>query len=94
MVVTVDENGVMTPVNTGRTYVTATTNDGRNLSATCEVTVESFSGSITRCTQIIDYLLGGELPYYLDEDDADVNGDGIVNIEDVTELIDLLLQSE
>ena len=93
-ILTVDENGVMTPVKTGRTYVTATTNDGRNLNARCEVTVESFHCDINMCTQIIDYLLGGELPYYLDEDDADVNGDGIVNIEDVTELIDLLLQSE
>ena len=39
-VATVDENGNVTAVSIGTATITATTTDGSNLSATCEVTVE------------------------------------------------------
>ena len=40
-VATVDNNGLVTSVCVGKTTITATTTDGTNLSATCEVTVKS-----------------------------------------------------
>ena len=40
-VATVDENGLVTAVAAGAATITATTNDGTNLTATCEVTVET-----------------------------------------------------
>lgn len=90
-VVTVDENGILTPHAWGKATITATTNDGRWLSASCEVTVEGFSGNINMAIDIIDYLLGQDIPYY-NQDRYDVNGDGIIDLKDVTEIIDLLLQ--
>jgi uncharacterized protein YjdB len=40
-VATVDENGLVTAVAVGFAIITATTNDGTNLEATCEVTAEA-----------------------------------------------------
>lgn len=39
-VASVDENGLVTALTAGTTTITATTTDGSNLSASCEVTVE------------------------------------------------------
>ena len=45
-VVTVDNNGVVTAVAPGITTVTVSTLDGSNLSATCNITVESKTGGV------------------------------------------------
>ena len=97
-VASVDNNGLITALSVGIAYITATTVDGSNLSATCKVTVTTTPGdvsgdgviSIKDVTNLIDLLLNGsEAP-----DAADVNGDGVVNIKDVTDLINILLAGE
>ena len=97
-VASVDNNGLITALKVGVAFITATTVDGSNLSATGKVTVTTSPGdvsgdgtiSIKDVTDLINILLtDGEAP-----DAADVNGDGLVNIKDVTELIDVLLASE
>ena len=46
--------------------------------------------SIADVTDLIDYILGGELEVFIPEA-ADISGDGNVSIADVTELIDMIL---
>lgn len=90
-VVTVDENGLLTPHAQGTAVITATTHDGRGLSASCDVTVRYFSYTIDTCATIVDYLLGtSEEGYNLDF--FDIDGDGVFDISDLAYLIDLLLQ--
>ncbi len=45
-VATVDENGVVTAIAVGEATITATTNDGSNLSASCKVTIPTLAVSI------------------------------------------------
>ena len=51
-VATVDENGLVTAVGNGTATITATTNDGTNLTATCEVTVETPISSYLTLTDV------------------------------------------
>ncbi len=52
-VATVDENGLVTAVVAGTAIITATTNDGSNLAASCEITVEATAANrlkVENCT--------------------------------------------
>jgi len=59
-VATVDENGLVTAQSVGTTKVTATTTDGTNLSASCEVTVTDviISG---KCGENVNYELHADM---------------------------------
>ena len=46
-IATVSENGLVTAIAPGYTTITATTVDGSNLSATCEITVKAYVTSLT-----------------------------------------------
>ena len=48
---------------------------------------------IADATTLIDYLLGGNIPSFYDEN-ADIDEDGIISISDVTTLIDSLLAGD
>ncbi|MBR3728209.1 MAG: leucine-rich repeat protein [Muribaculaceae bacterium] len=87
-------------IKEGMTTITVGSADGAALPATCVVTVYTEPGdvnmdgfvNISDVTQMIDYLLGGEVSIFK-EANADVNGDGGITIKDVTDLIDMLLSS-
>ena len=94
-VASVDSNGMITALKVGVAYITATTVDGSNLSATGTVTVITSPGDVSGdgvinikdVTSLINLLLSnGDAPAA-----ADVNGDGTINIKDVTDLINTLL---
>ena len=87
-------------VKEGTTIITVGSSNGTAQVDTCLVTVYTEPGdvnmdgfvNISDVTQMIDYLLGGEISIFK-EANADINGDGRVTIADVTALIDLLLGS-
>ena len=58
-VATVDANGVVTAVAAGKATITATTTDGSNISATCEVRVKELDTDIDDLDDVI-YVKGGE----------------------------------
>jgi len=51
-VATVDENGLVTAVGNGTATITAATNDGTNLTATCEVTVDASISNYLTMTDV------------------------------------------
>ena len=85
-------------VKEGIAVITVGSSNGTAQVDTCLVTVYTEPGdvnmdgfvNISDVTQIIDYLLGGEISIFK-EANADLNGDGHITIGDVTDLIDLLL---
>lgn len=91
-IATVDENGLVTAHAAGSTIIIATTADGSNMSASCDITVTALQGdlsgdgrlSIGDVTVFIEMLLSGQS---IPTDIADINGNGVVNIADVTALI-------
>lgn len=96
-------DGIVTAIAPGTATITATTNDGSNLSATCTVTVlaqampgdANGDGNINTSdiTALIYYLLTDN-PSQIIVANADVNGDGNINTSDITELIYRLLNSK
>ena len=96
-VATVDFNGVVTAVGFGTATITATTDDGSDLSVSYSVTVYNESGdvngdgsvNISDATQFISILLNDDSSQ-IELENGDLNGDGVVNISDVTMLISLL----
>lgn len=98
-VATVNNNGLVTAVGDGTTTITATTNDGTNLTATCEVTiVTAVSGdansdgtvNVTDYLAIANYILGTNTANF-NETAADVNTDGTVNVSDYVGVANIIL---
>lgn len=98
-VVDVDDDGLLFAKALGQATITATTTDGTNLSATCNVTVTrrysynndvNRDGSVTAAdvTALYDYLLTGNMTYI---STSDVNDDGSVTSTDVTSVYEELL---
>ena len=87
-------------VKEGTALITVGSSNGTAQVDTCLVTVYTEPGdvnidgfvNISDVTQMIDYLLGGEISIFK-EANADLNGDDSVTIGDVTALIDLLLSA-
>ena len=76
-VATVDENGNVKGIAEGTATITATTKDGSNQSASCTFTVKKNSSGGTGTTPTYHY---------------DVNGDGKVDIKDVTDLVNYIIK--
>ena len=98
-VATVDNNGTVTSVSFGSAIITATTNDGTNLSASCQVTVREMSPGdlnddgevdITDIILIID-VMSGQITDAEKKAAADINNDGDVDITDIIGAIDLMI---
>ena len=98
-VATVSTDGVVTAKIVGQTYIVATTADGSNLSATCQVNVTpshaagdiNADGNVDGIDlNILIYIVLGDsaTPY---GGRADINNDGEVNGSDVNTLINILL---
>ena len=98
-VVIVDEDGLLFAKSLGNATITATTTDGTNLSATCDVVVSrrysynndvNQDGAVTSAdvTAIYEYLLTGNMTFI---STSDVNDDGAVNAADVTSVYEELL---
>ncbi len=98
-VATVSSEGVVTAVANGTATITATTSDGTNLSASCEVTVEiehtqGIPGDVNGDTKVngadivavINYVLAASTVSV-----ADVNGDTKVNGADIVAVINYVL---
>ena len=95
-VATIDNNGVVTPVGNGTTTITAITLDGTNLSATCQVTVETSApvpgdlngdniADVSDIVAVISYALDVDNPA------GDVTGDGVTDVADIVAIIDYAL---
>ena len=98
----IDSLGVLTALKEGTAKVTATTTDGRNLFATCDVTVKSKSvvipGDVNGDGQVMvnDVVLAinavlGQAPEGFILESADMNGDGQVMVNDVVLMINVVL---
>ena len=98
----IDSLGVLTALKEGAAKVTATTTDGRNLFATCDVTVKSKSvvmpGDVNGDGQVMvnDVVLAinavlGQAPEGFILESADMNGDGQVMVNDVVLMINVVL---
>ena len=98
-VATVNNNGVVTAVANGTATITATTADGTNKTATCEVTVDDTStggipgdvngdGKVNGAdvVAVINYVLAASTA-----SEGDVNGDGKVNGADIVATINYVL---
>ena len=95
-IATIDNNGVVTPVGNGTTTITAITLDGTNLSATCQVTVETSApvpgdlngdniADVSDIVAVISYALDVDNPA------GDVTGDGVTDVADIVAIIDYAL---
>ena len=100
-VVTVDNNGLVTAVAAGSATITATTNDGTNLSASCEVTVSISTEkkgdtngdnevSVTDYLAIANHILGINVENF-NASAADVNGDNDVSVVDYVGVANIIL---
>lgn len=98
----IDNQGLLTALKAGTAKVTATTTDGRNLYATCEVSVKPKSvvipGDVNGDGQVMvnDVVLAinavlGQAPEDFDYTAADINGDGQVMVNDVVLMINVVL---
>ena len=98
----IDSLGILTALKEGTAKVTATTTDGRNLFATCEVTVKSkpsvTPGDVNGDGQVMvnDVVLAinavlGQAPEGFILESADMNGDGQVMVNDVVLMINVVL---
>ena len=97
-VVSVNSSGIVTANGAGSAVITASTTDGTNLSAVCNVTVNpaQISGDVNNDGEIniadinavIDVILGGHSDHI---SACDVNGDGEINIADINTIIDIIL---
>ncbi|MBR5775836.1 MAG: Ig-like domain-containing protein, partial [Bacteroidaceae bacterium] len=98
----IDSLGVLTALKEGTAKVTATTTDGRNLFATCDVTVKSkpsvTPGDVNGDGQVMvnDVVLAinavlGQAPEGFILESADMNGDGQVMVNDVVLMINVVL---
>ena len=98
----IDSLGVLTALKEGTAKVTATTTDGRNLFATCDVTVKTKSvvmpGDVNGDGQVMvnDVVLAinavlGQAPEGFILESADMNGDGQVMVNDVVLMINVVL---
>lgn len=90
-VASVDENGLVTALTAGTTTITATTTDGSNLSASCEVTVEPKKVKLTLqnsyYNNVIFFLTSGteQQVQIVDTDPMFVLNTVMYNEEDVTD---------
>ena len=100
-VATVDNNGLVTAVAAGSATITATTNDGTNLSASCEVTVSISTEkkgdtngdnevSVTDYLAIANHILGINVENF-NASAADVNGDNDVSVVDYVGVANIIL---
>lgn len=100
-IVSVNGNGFLTALSMGTTYITATTNDGTNLTATCYVSVfppnyQPKRGDlnvddivdIDDLNEMIDLMLGKSSH---GKKRADLNKDDVIDVSDVNSLIDILI---
>ena len=93
-VATVDDNGTVTAVASGTTIITATTNDGTSLTASCLVAV-SLYGDINMDGKVNGGDIVSVINYVLDDNiRGDVNGDGRVNGADIVAIINYVLDSD
>lgn len=100
-IATVDNNGLVTAVATGTATITATTTDGSNLSASCEVIVHAERGDLNcdgkvnmdDLTELINYLLTSDATG-IDLSGADCDLNGSVGMDDLTTLINFLLTNQ
>lgn len=100
-VATVNNNGLVTAVAVGSAIITATTNDGTSLSASCEVTVSISTEkkgdtngdnevSVTDYLAIANYILGQSVANF-NASAADVNGDNDVSVVDYVGVANIIL---
>ena len=97
-VVSVSPNGMVTAHAVGSALITASTTDGTNLRAICNVTVidTKITGDVNNdgevtiadVNAVINVILGGS-----SSQRADVNNDGEITIADVNSIIDIILGS-
>jgi uncharacterized protein YjdB len=97
-VVSVSPNGMVTAHAVGSAVITASTTDGTNLRAICNVTVidTKITGDVNNdgevtiadVNAVINVILGGS-----SSQRADVNNDGEITIADVNSIIDIILGS-
>lgn len=102
-VATVDANGLVTAVAQGTATITATTNDGSELSASCQMTVKkpALSGDVnldgtvdvTDVNIVVNIILGKDQAAYYDGR-ADVSGDDAVDVTDVNQVVNIILGKE
>lgn len=98
-VATVDENGVVTAIGNGNAVITATTNDGTNLSVSCNVTVITYTmGDVNGdgyingldIVEIVDKIMDRPSSGFIIEA-ADLDGNGIINGMDLVEEVSLVM---
>lgn len=97
-IATVNQEGMVTALAVGAAIITATTTDGSNLSASCNVTVKqktqtgdvNVDGSVNAAdvTALYNYILNGDTTYF---NTSDVNNDNAVNAGDVTAVYNIIL---
>ena len=101
-VATVSNTGVVTAVAEGTATITATTNDGTNLSAQCTITVvediEFIAGDVNsdNAVDVSDYLtianyILGQVPTTFNEAAADVTQDSNVDVADYLGVANIIL---
>ena len=87
-------NGYVLAKSVGEVTITATTADGSNLSASCEITVINAAGKrgdannddkidVSDITAIASKILGNN-PENFNEQNADANADGKIDVSDIT----------
>ena len=100
----VDANGVVTIIGEGSAVITATTNDGTNLSATCEIKVPHVdillgdaNGDgiidVSDITMVASYILGHN-PQGIVLQNADANGDKVIDVTAITQIAKIILEGE
>ena len=101
-VATVNTNGNVTAIGVGEATITATTTDGTNLSATCNVTVkEMLSGdvnddaiiNVTDVMTVVSHILGFSPDIFI-FNAADINKDSKISITDIVAIVNIILNGE
>ena len=104
-VATVDNTGLVTAIAAGEAIISATTQDGTSLTASCTITVKKEEPPVTKLlgdangdgkvdvsdiTTIASYILGNH-PEGFCFDNADANEDGKIDVADITTTASIIL---
>lgn len=100
-VATVDANGKVTAIGVGEATITATTTDGTNLSASCNVKVEATLGdvnndaiiNVTDVMTVVSHILGFSPDIFI-FNAADINKDSKISITDIVAIVNIILNGE